>query len=259
MNANLGLASLAGFAALFATACSSNDSSATSADAGGTGGANGVMAGGGGGATANGSGGTHATGTGGTTHGSGGTASTPSTTDSGTDNTTDAGPSSTPTDGGAPTGFWDTSPIPQAKNVMIFRFLNRTNGKYQDSEVYWSFKSGSISELHSVADQDTYDMPANSAGRLYVYLCAAGDTDCASGPTKSKYYDFIEHTIGTGRNLRPGQGRLCAARFGQPRRPRTSPRRAAHRNVAELLAVARRAQHQSAAAHVSTPDELRRK
>jgi hypothetical protein len=161
-----------------------------------------------GGANTNGSGGAHAGGTGGTggtTHGSGGMTGTtdPHDTgiarvDSGTDNT-DAGPSSIPTDGGAPSGFWDTSPIPQAKNVMIFRFLNRTNGKYADSEVYWSFKSGSVSELHSIADQDTYDMPANSSGRLYFYLCAPGDADCTSDPTKSKYYDFIEHTIGTDR------------------------------------------------------------
>ena len=99
-------------------------------------------------------------------------------------------------DGGAPAGFWDTGPIPAATNVMTFVFLNRTNGKYSDAEVYWSFKNGSISELHSIADQATYDMPANSSGRMYFYLCAQGDATCASDPTKSKYYDFIEHTIG---------------------------------------------------------------
>src|SRR6185295_13414029 len=106
------------------------------------------------------------------------------------------GTGGTPSDGGAPEGFWDASGIPPAKNVMIFKFLNRTNGKYQDSEVYWSFKSGSISETHSIAEQPIYDMPANSSGRLYFYLCAAGDTTCAADPTKSKYFDFIEHTIG---------------------------------------------------------------
>jgi Beta-1,3-glucanase len=101
-----------------------------------------------------------------------------------------------PDDGGAPAGFWDSSDIPAAKNVMMFKFLNRTNGKYGDSEVYWSFKSGAIDETHSIADQPTYDMPANSSGRLYFYLCASGDATCGSDPTKSKYYDFIEHTIG---------------------------------------------------------------
>jgi hypothetical protein len=83
-----------------------------------------------------------------------------------------------------------------ATNVMTFVFLNRTNGKYADAEVYWSFKSGAISETHSIADRRTYDMPANSSGRMYFYLCAKTDATCASDPTKSLYYDFIEHTIG---------------------------------------------------------------
>jgi hypothetical protein len=80
---------------------------------------------------------------------------------------------------------------------MTFKFLNRTNGKFADSEVYWSFKNGSISETHSIAEAPTYDMPANSSGRMYFYLCAAAaPTSCTGDPTKSKYYDFIEHTIG---------------------------------------------------------------
>jgi hypothetical protein len=79
---------------------------------------------------------------------------------------------------------------------MTFRFLNRTNGKYADAEVFWSFKHDAIAETHSIADQDTYDMPANSSGRMYFYLCKTGDATCASDPTKSKYFDFIEHTIG---------------------------------------------------------------
>jgi hypothetical protein len=99
-------------------------------------------------------------------------------------------------DSSAPAGFWDSGPIPAAKNVMTFVFLNRTNGKYSDAEVYWSFKNGSISETHSIAAQPTYDMPANNSGRMYFYLCATGDATCAADPTKSQYYDFIEHTIG---------------------------------------------------------------
>ncbi len=113
--------------------------------------------------------------------------------------TIDAGADSSstvPSDGGPPPGFWDDSGIPPAKNVMMFKFLNRTNGKYADADVYWSFKSGTISELHSIADQPTYDMPANASGRMYFYLCSAGDAACAADPTKSQYFDFIEHTIG---------------------------------------------------------------
>ena len=108
----------------------------------------------------------------------------------------DAGVGSDDNDGAAPAGFWDTSNIPAAKNALMFKFLNRTNGQYADGEVYWSFKSGSISETHSIAAQPTYDMPANASGRMYFYLCGTSDTTCASDPTKSKYYDFIEFTIG---------------------------------------------------------------
>jgi hypothetical protein len=96
----------------------------------------------------------------------------------------------------APPGFWDAGTIPAAKNVMTFVFLNRSNGKLADSEIVWSFKSGSIAETHSLAAQPTYDMPANSSGRLYFYLCPSGEASCATDPSKSKYFDFIEHTIG---------------------------------------------------------------
>jgi hypothetical protein len=127
---------------------------------------------------------------GGTVGASGGVAS------GGTGANNGAGGMTSPSDGGVPAGFWDSSNIPAAKNVMMFKFLNRTNGQYADSEVYWSFKNNGINETHSIADQPLYDMPANNSGRMYFYLCKTGDATCASDPTKSKYYDFIEHTIG---------------------------------------------------------------
>jgi len=69
---------------------------------------------------------------------------------------------------------------------MMFKFLNRTNGKYQDAEVFWSFKGTSGTEVHSIAEQPLFDMPANSSGRMYFYL----------GTPNSLYFDFIEFTIG---------------------------------------------------------------
>ena len=113
--------------------------------------------------------------------------------DTGSDVATDT---RAPEDGAAPPGFWDTEPIPAAKNVMIFRFLNRTNGKLKDSEVYWRFSTATRDELHSIAEMPTYDMAANASGRMYFYLCAPGDpSSCGADPVKSKYFDFIEHTI----------------------------------------------------------------
>ncbi|MEU8270469.1 discoidin domain-containing protein, partial [Sphaerisporangium sp. NPDC049002] len=89
-------------------------------------------------------------------------------------------PTPTPTDPGS---FWgDTSGIPAAQNVVMVKILNRTNGKYPDSQVYWSYNG----QVHSIAEQPYFDMPVNSAGRMYFYL----------GSPNSQYYDFIEFTVG---------------------------------------------------------------
>ncbi|MFI5972059.1 beta-1,3-glucanase family protein [Streptomyces sp. NPDC051452] len=82
-----------------------------------------------------------------------------------------------------PDDFWGgTSDIPPARNAVEVKILNRTNGKYPDSQVYWSFNG----QTHSIAEQPYLDMPANSAGRMYFYL----------GSPNGPYYDFIEFTVG---------------------------------------------------------------
>ncbi|MEU7867454.1 discoidin domain-containing protein [Dactylosporangium sp. NPDC049140] len=82
-----------------------------------------------------------------------------------------------------PDQFWgDTSTIPAAQNVVEVKVLNRTNGRYPDSQVYWSFNG----QTHSIAEQPYLDMPANSAGRMYFYV----------GQPNGQYYDFIEFTVG---------------------------------------------------------------
>jgi F5/8 type C domain/Putative Ig domain/Beta-1,3-glucanase len=86
--------------------------------------------------------------------------------------------------GAPPASFWgNTSAIPAAHNVLEFSIVNQTNGQYPDSQVYWSFNG----QVKSIAQQPYIDMPANSAGRMYFYL----------GSPNSKYYDFIEFTVGT--------------------------------------------------------------
>jgi hypothetical protein len=78
--------------------------------------------------------------------------------------------------------FWDAAGIPRPRNVLTVKVLNRTNGKYPDSKVYWTFDG----QTHSIAEQPYLDMPANSAGRMYFHL---GSPDAALN-------DFIEFTIG---------------------------------------------------------------
>ena len=85
----------------------------------------------------------------------------------GTDSAADGAPPGDETvAGGFPAGFWDSSNIPAATGSMMFKFLNRTNGKYSDSEVYWRFQNTklNVNETHSLADKPTYDMPAPAAG-----------------------------------------------------------------------------------------------
>jgi hypothetical protein len=107
-----------------------------------------------------------------------------------------------------PSAFWQPAgAIPVAKNVMTFVFLNRTGGKLDDGEIFWRFQNDKIgvNELHSFSAQPTYDMPANGSGRMYFYLCGAATQHetCATDPTKSPYYDFIEFTIGGGAGQTP--------------------------------------------------------
>jgi hypothetical protein len=105
------------------------------------------------------------------------TASTTSSTS--TTNTT----STTATAGAPPASFWgSTSAIPTAKHVLEVKVINQTNGRFPDSEVYWSFDGTE----KSIAQQQYIDMPANSSGRMYFYL----------GSKNSKYFDFIEFTVG---------------------------------------------------------------
>ncbi|HZN77928.1 MAG TPA: discoidin domain-containing protein [Micromonosporaceae bacterium] len=82
-----------------------------------------------------------------------------------------------------PDSFWgDVSNIPPAQNVLTVKILNRTNGQYPDSQVFWSFNG----QVHSIAEQQYLDMPANSAGRMNFFL----------GAPNSQYTDFIEFTVG---------------------------------------------------------------
>ncbi len=69
--------------------------------------------------------------------------------------------------GAPPASFWgSTAAIPKAKHVLEVKIINRTNGRYPDSEVYWSFNGTE----KSIAQQQYIDLPANSSGRMYFYL-----------------------------------------------------------------------------------------
>ncbi|AXC12577.1 Chitinase [Acidisarcina polymorpha] len=88
--------------------------------------------------------------------------------------------------------FWDASNIPAtpAGDVITIKFLNRTNGQYPDSEVFWSVDVGGVTTTNSIAAQPTLSMPANASGRVYFYLGAVNQNT-------NNYWDFLEYTLGS--------------------------------------------------------------
>ena len=101
--------------------------------------------------------------------------------------------------GGFPAGFWDNSNIPPATGLMVIKFLNRTNGKYSDSELYWTFNGNGMNTMpQSIAAAPTFQFPVGGYnGRMYFFICPTASTaKCGSeGPTD--YYDFWEFALGT--------------------------------------------------------------
>jgi len=91
--------------------------------------------------------------------------------------------------GGAP--FFDGSGLPAKKNVVMVKFLNRTNGKYTDDQITWTANINGVASQFTLAQQPFYDMPANSAGRMYFFL-----NDPTLAEDNTHYWDFIEFTVG---------------------------------------------------------------
>ncbi|MFJ6392858.1 beta-1,3-glucanase family protein [Streptomyces sp. NPDC091972] len=80
--------------------------------------------------------------------------------------------------------FWGTTDdIPASSAVMKVKVLNRTEGAYPDSQVYWSYNG----QVRSIAEQPYVDIVAGPAQRMYFYV----------GAPNGQYYDFIEFTTGT--------------------------------------------------------------
>ncbi len=93
--------------------------------------------------------------------------------------------------GGAP--FFDGSGIPAtpAGDTLMIKFLNRTNGKYTDSQITYTATINGSTVNTSIAANPTYAMGANSSGRMYFFLNdPTGDEDNAD------YWDYIEFTVG---------------------------------------------------------------
>ena len=88
--------------------------------------------------------------------------------------------------------FWgDPDGVPPASLVMTYRFLNRTNGKYADKDIWWKFtglKLGTHEPIPpqsgNLADKPLLDLPPHHAGRVTFNL----------GSPTGEYTDFMEQT-----------------------------------------------------------------
>jgi hypothetical protein len=80
--------------------------------------------------------------------------------------------------------FWgDTSSYPKGKTTVTYVFLNRTNGKFRDDQIFWSDQMSG--KKISLAEQRTFN-PTNN-GRCYVWV--------APNDSSNRYYDFVEQNI----------------------------------------------------------------
>jgi hypothetical protein len=91
--------------------------------------------------------------------------------------------------GGAP--FFDASGLPAKNNVVMLKFLNRTNGKFADNQITWTATIGGVKTTNTIAQANHFDMPANSSGRMYFFL-----NDPSLALNNTNYWDFIEFTVG---------------------------------------------------------------
>lgn len=85
--------------------------------------------------------------------------------------------------------FWgDVSQIP--KTAITFKIINRTNGAFADSQIYWAHNDNGTPVRLSV--QSTVNLGNDPAARLYVMV---GQTDFKD---PKNVWDFEEHTTGGG-------------------------------------------------------------
>jgi len=83
----------------------------------------------------------------------------------------------------APRGFGQATP---AEGELVYKFVNRTNGKFADAECFWSLDSGK--NWHSFAQEPTAPCPRGN-GRVYFRLGAAPK----NLNDREAIWDFIEY------------------------------------------------------------------
>jgi hypothetical protein len=93
--------------------------------------------------------------------------------------------------------FWgDTSKLKKAAGRIWCTFINRTNGAFADSQIYWCL--GDFGTPIRLSDSSTIDISTSTAGRLYVMLGYKPAPPPDSTRPGNAVWDWEEHTCGNG-------------------------------------------------------------
>ncbi len=88
--------------------------------------------------------------------------------------------------------FWDTANVMKQAGHIWYTVLNRTNGVWADSQIYWAIGDGGAAVR--LSDSAHIDFTTSGSGRLYImvgYNPAAGNLR-----PSNQVWDFEEHTNG---------------------------------------------------------------
>jgi hypothetical protein len=87
-------------------------------------------------------------------------------------------------------GFWGSG-YPVANGGVTYVVLNRTNGAWPDSQIYWS--NGQFAAKTRLDKQSTVTI--NGGGRFYIWI---DPNDSNDGHGNATYFDFVEYAVGNG-------------------------------------------------------------
>jgi hypothetical protein len=79
----------------------------------------------------------------------------------------------------------------KAGGDLVYTFVNKTNGKFTDEQIFWSLNGGQ--EWHSIAKEPKVPCPGGN-GRMYFYMGTAPK----NFDDYESYWDFIEYAYGGG-------------------------------------------------------------
>jgi|WetSurMetagenome_2_1015567.scaffolds.fasta_scaffold00368_16 hypothetical protein len=93
--------------------------------------------------------------------------------------------------------FWGSG-YPVATGGVTYVILNRTNGAFPDSQIYWDINGNERApdKAHRLDKGSAITVPAGTGQRFFIYI-APFDSVQTGGHTP-KYFDWVEQSIGPG-------------------------------------------------------------